>query len=183
LASWTFSVTSFSNVLAAEGSEATGFNLNNAAFRRETLLAHPLEARIRRDGGCFFLFHQLRANGARILYAPAATCAHKLDTSGLGIINKHFGRGYDGVAVYRLDERALLGGTRLFRRFGAPALVPIVARRLLGDWLRLLRHRRQVGVPLVALPYFWAVFAFTRTVELAGGLKAAVAPKSSSPGS
>jgi len=43
----------------------------------------------------------------------------------------------------------------------------------------MLRHRRQIGIPLVALPYFGAVAVMTRLIELAGGLKAVVASGSS----
>jgi glycosyltransferase involved in cell wall biosynthesis len=180
-ASLTFSVPDFAYVLAEEGGVASGFVINNVAFRREVLLAHPFDARIRRDGGCYLLFHQLRADGARVLTEPHAVVEHALDAHGLGFARKHFRRGYDGVAVYRLDDRAVLRGTRLFRRLGPAALVVITGRRILVDWLRLLRHRRRIGVPAATLPYFGAVAVLTRLVELAGGLTAAVAPKSSRP--
>jgi glycosyltransferase involved in cell wall biosynthesis len=180
--SWTartFSIPNFAYNLAEENGAASGFNINNVAFRREVLLAYPFEARIRRDGGCYLLFHQLRADGACILYEPRAAVAHGLDIRGFGIARKLFNRGYDGVSVYRLDERGVLRGTRLFRRLGAAGLVAITCRRIVVDWLRMLRHRRQIGIPLVALPYFGAVAVMTRLIELAGGLKAVVASGSS----
>jgi glycosyltransferase involved in cell wall biosynthesis len=168
----TFSVTDFANVLEDAPGAASGINLNNVAFRRDVLLAHPFEMRIRRHGGCYLLFHQLRAAGARIVYEPRAVVAHGLDIRGLGFLRKHFDRGYDGVSVYRLDDRAVLRGTRLFRRLGGLALVAIVGRRIVVDWARLARHRRQIGVSPVALPYFGAVALGTRLLELAGGLTA-----------
>lgn len=177
----TFSVPDFAYVLAEEDGVASGFVINNVAFRREVLLAHPFEARIRRDGGCYLLFHQLRAEGARILIEPRAVVEHAPDVSGLGFARKHFKRGYDGVAVYRLDARGVLRGTRLLRRLGPTALLPITGRRIVTDWLRLVRHRRRIGIPGLAVPYFGAVAVVTRFVELAGGLAAFISRGSSSP--
>jgi glycosyltransferase involved in cell wall biosynthesis len=173
-AAWTFSIPDFASVLADEKAAASGFNLNNVAFRREVLLAHPLDTRIPRNGGCYFLFHQLRANGARVLYEPCAVVTHGLDIRGLGFVRKHYERGYDGVTVYCLDNNCVLAGTRVFRRLGAVALVAIVGRRIVVDWLRMLRHRHQMGIPAVALPYFGAVVVATRLIELTGGLSAVV---------
>jgi len=180
--SWTartFSIPDFAYVLAEDNGAASGFNINNVAFRREVLVANPFDARIPRNGGCYFLFHQLRAGGALILYEPRAVVAHGLDIRGLGFVRKHFDRGYDGVTVHRLDESAVLRGTPLFRRLGAAALVAFVGRRILLDWLRMARHRRQVGIRLLALPFFGMVAAGTRLIELIGGLTAIVAPRPS----
>ena len=175
----TFSIPDFAYILAEEKGGASGFNISNVAFRREVLLAHPFDTRIARDGGCYLLFHQLRAGGARVPYEPRAMVAHRLDFRGLGFVRKHFNRGYGGVTVYRLDDRAVLRGTRLFRRLGAVALVAIIGRRIVVDWLRMLRHRRQIGIPVVALPYFGAVAFVTRFIELMGGLMAIIASRSS----
>ncbi len=168
----TFSVSDFSNVVGDETGAASGFNLNNVAFRREVLLAHPLDARIRRNGGCYLLFHQLRAAGARILYEPRATVRHGLDIRGFGFVKKHFERGFDGVSVYRVDDGAVLRGTRLFRRFGVLALVALTSLRIVLDWVRLLRDRRQIGVSPITLPYFALVIVMTRLIELTGGVTA-----------
>jgi cellulose synthase/poly-beta-1,6-N-acetylglucosamine synthase-like glycosyltransferase len=173
-AAWTLSIPDFAYVLAEENDAASGFNINNVAFRREVLFAHPFDTRIPRNGGCYFLFHQLRADGARVLYEPRALVAHGLDIRGLGFVRKHFDRGYDGVTVYDLDDDCVLRGTRLFRRLGAVALVVIGGRRIVVDWLRLLRHRRQIGIPVLALPYFGAVALGTRLIELTGGLTATI---------
>jgi glycosyltransferase involved in cell wall biosynthesis len=170
-----FSIPGFAYVLAKEGDEATGFNLNNVAFRRETLLAFPLDERIARNGGCYLLFHQLRAAGARILYEPRAVAAHGLDIRGLGVVRKQFERGRDSVTIYRLDARQVLRGTPYFRRFGTFALPPILARRLALDWLLMLRQRRQMGVKLPALPFYFSVALGLRTIELAGAMAGALA--------
>lgn len=179
LAARTFSVPDFAYILSEDGDAASGFNINNLAFRREVLLAHPFDARIRRNGGCYFLFHQLRADGVRVVYEPRARVAHGLDVAGLGFVRKHFDRGYDGVTVYRLDDQAVLRGTKFFRRFGPFALPPIFARRVAIDWVRMLRHRRQIGITPLTLPYYAAVNLTTRLIELAGGLIAAVSPRAS----
>ncbi|HEV7485255.1 MAG TPA: glycosyltransferase [Thermoanaerobaculia bacterium] len=172
LSAWTYSVPDFAIVVGDKSGAASAFNLNNSAFRREVLLANPLEARIRRDGGCFLLYHQLRAAGARIMYAPKALVHHGLDFAGKGLLKKHFNRGFDGVTVYRADERAVLRGTRLFRRFGALALIVFVLRRIVVDWLRLIRYYDQMGISPVTIPYFAAVSVVTRLIALTGGLTA-----------
>ena len=82
----TFSVPDLGYILAEEKGAASGFNLSNVAFRREVLLAHPLDTRIARDGGCYLLFHQLRAEGARVLNEPRALVAHGPDFRGLGLL-------------------------------------------------------------------------------------------------
>ena len=174
-----FSVPDFAYVVAEAGGAASGFNINNVAFRREVLLAHPFDARISRNGGCYLLFHQLRAAGARILYEPRAAVAHGLDVKGLGFVRKHFDRGYDGVTIYHLDDRAVLRGTALFRRFGPVALVGFVGRRIVLDWVLMFRHRRQIPIRLVALPFFAAVATGLRLIELTGGLTAIVGARSS----
>src|SRR4051794_14629398 len=125
LHAWTFSVPDFSIVTGDKSGEASAFHLNNSAFRRETFLTHPLDARIRRDGGCVLLYHELRAAGLRIMYAPPARVDHGLDFAQRGLLKKHFNRGFDGVPVYRADERGVLRGTHLFRRFGAFALIAL----------------------------------------------------------
>lgn len=169
----TFSVPDFWNVVERSGT-ATGIMLNNTAFRREILIGHPLDARIRRNGGCYLLYHQLQSQGIRMLYERRAEVMHGLDIRGLGFIRKHFDRGYDGVSVYRYDDRGLLRGTSLFRRFGGLALFPITARRIVLDGIRLTRARRQIGLSFLALPYYYAVAFGTRMIELAGSLAALV---------
>ena len=169
---WTLAVPDFSIVVGDKLGAASGFHLNNSAFRRETLLIHPLDARIRRDGGCVLLFHELRAAGGRILYAPQARVQHGLDFAQRGVLKKHFNRGFDGVTVYRADEHEVLQGTRLFRRFGALALIAFTGRRILLDWLRLIRHYGQMGISPVTIPYFAAVSVATRLIALTGGITA-----------
>jgi glycosyltransferase involved in cell wall biosynthesis len=173
----TLSVPDFAFVIGDPSGRASGMNLNNVAFRRDVLREHPLDARLRRNGGCYFLYHQLRAAGREVVYEPDAIVAHAVDDiRGRQFVHKHFGRGYDGVAVYRLDDRFVLRGTRIFRRFGAAGLVAISAQRILRDWLFIARHRKQIGVPAPAVPYFGVVIAGTRVIELAGMIAAVVDP-------
>lgn len=168
----TFSVSDFANVLASPQGEATGFNLNNVAFRRGVLIAHPLDARVRRNGGCYLLYHTLRSCGTRIVYEPRAVVAHGLDVGGTGFVRKHFDRGYDGTNVYRVDDARVLRGTSVIRRFGPLGLVALTARRIGIDWGRLIRDRRQIGIALWTTPYFGTVTLTVRLIELAGGLTA-----------
>ena len=171
LAARTLSVPDFSFVFEQENGASTGMNLNNVAFRRGILLQRPLDARIRRNGGCYFLFNQLRAAGVRVVYEPRARTTHGF-AGALRQLKKHFDRGYEGVTVYRLDDRGVLRGTRAFRRFGALALAGITARRVFIDWIRMARQRRQIGIAAIMLPYFCAVVVATRTLQLIGGITA-----------
>ena len=133
------------------------------------ILEHPLEERVRRDGACSLLRYQLRAAGKRVVYEPEAGATHaRDDITGLNVLRKHYHRGFDGASLYDLDDSGVFQGTRLVRRFGAPALVGVTARRVLRDWAHIARHRRQIGVPARAMPAFAAVSVITRTIELAG---------------
>jgi glycosyltransferase involved in cell wall biosynthesis len=173
----TASVPDFSYVLSDESGGASGININNVAFHRDVLREHPFDARIRRNGGCYFLFHQLRAAGKQVVYEPEAVVAHGVDDiRGREFVRKHFGRGYDSVGVYRLDDSFVLRGTRIFRRYGAAGLVAITGRRILHDWSLIARNRRQMGVSAHAVPYFGAVTTGTRLIELAGMITAVVHP-------
>ena len=167
----TLSVPDFAHVIEQETGAASGMNLNNVAFRRDVLLRHPLDARIRRNGGCYFLFNQLRAAGGRVVYEPRARTSHGFSGT-LVLLKKHFDRGYDGVSVYRLDERCVLRGTRLFRRLGPIALVGLTGRRVVMDWIRMTRKRREIGISAMVIPYFCAVVVMTRSLELLGGMRA-----------
>ena len=113
----------------------------------------------------------LRAAGVRVAYEPRARTEHGFPGA-LRQLKKHFDRGYDGVTVYRLDDGGVLRGTRAFRRFGALALAGITARRVVLDWVRMARQRRQIGIAALTLPYFCAVVVATRTLELLGGMTA-----------
>jgi glycosyltransferase involved in cell wall biosynthesis len=167
----TFSVADFSFVFERETGASTGMNINNIAFRRDLLLEHPFDARIRRNGGCYFLFNTLRAAGVNVVYEPRARTSHGFSGT-LPLLKKHFDRGYDGVTVYRLDDSSVLRGTRAFRRFGALALAGITARRIILDWIKMARQRRQIGISAFALPYFCTVVVLTRFLELIGGMTA-----------
>jgi glycosyltransferase involved in cell wall biosynthesis len=174
----TLSIAGFGSVGAADASSAaTGFNLNNVAFDRDVLVAHPFDSRLRRNGGCYLLYHQLRAAGKKVMYEPRAVTAHGTDDiRGWEFLRKHFGRGYDTVTVLRLDERQLLRATRPFLRFGAAALVAITLRRIVVDWRWIARQRSGLGVGGAAVPYYGAVAVGLRLVELAGMIAAVVDP-------
>lgn len=176
----TFTVPDFAHVMDEGNRGISGYNINNLVLRREIFFSHPFDERIERNGGCYLQFHQLKADGVRVAYAPDARVSHGLDIGGLGFVQKHFERGRDTVTIYRLDERQVLRSTALVRRAGALALFPLYARRIVLDWIRMTRHRAQIGVKLVALPYYWAVITMTRTIELAGALTAML-PRGTTP--
>jgi cellulose synthase/poly-beta-1,6-N-acetylglucosamine synthase-like glycosyltransferase len=175
LAARTFSIPDFAAVLDNQGA-ASGFNINNVAFRREVLAAHPLDARIRRNGGCFLLYNELRKANVRMVYEPRAVVNHAIDEGLRGFIRKHLDRGFEGIDVYRLDDQAIVRGTPIFRRFGWPAIPPLMTRRLALDWLRLVKHRRQMGVSILGLPYYFLVSLFTRMIQTVGAFTAVIDP-------
>lgn len=165
----TMSVPGFGYALEDGSGEASSFNLNNSAFARTVILEHPLDERVRRDGACSLLRYQLRAAGKRVVYEPEASATHaRDDITGLNVFRKHYHRGFDGASLYDFDDSGVFQGTRLVRRFGAPALVGVIARRVLRDWVHITRHRRQIGVPARAIPAFAVVSVVTRMIELAG---------------
>jgi hypothetical protein len=84
------------------------------------------------------------------------------------VFRKHHHRGFDGASLYFLDDRGVLQGTLLVRRFGAPALVGVTARPMLRDWGHITRHRRQIGVPARAHSGVRGYLRGDRTIELAG---------------
>ena len=162
---WTrmMSVPGFGYAVEEGTGEASSFNLNNCAFASAVTLEHPLDERVRRDGACSLLRYQLRAAGKRMVYEPQAAAAHaRDDITGLNVFKKHYHRGFDGASLYDLDDAGVFQGTRLVRRFGAPALVGVTARRVLRDWGHIARHRRQIGVPARAVPAFAALSVATR---------------------
>jgi hypothetical protein len=138
------------------------------------MLAHPIDPRVPRNGGCYLLFHSLRAGGARILYEPGALVAHGFDPLRPGFFRKHFDRGYDSVVIYGIDDAFILRGTRIFRRLGILALVPIFIRRTLLDWGLMFSQRRQMGVTLPALPLYATIGLGTRAIEFGGACWAAI---------
>jgi cellulose synthase/poly-beta-1,6-N-acetylglucosamine synthase-like glycosyltransferase len=174
LAARMLSVPDLALVGEQDGGTSTGMHLNNVAFRRDVLLRHPLDARIRRNGGCYLLFHQLRAAGVRVVYEPRARTMHGFPGARRMLL-KELERGYDAVDVYRLDDECVLRGTRWFRRLGGFALFGITARRIVLDWRRLAGQRRQIGISAFALPYVCAVIVVVRLLELLGGLRACAA--------
>lgn len=174
IAARTFSFADFGAVKGDSQGQAGGLLLNNVAFRRAVLLQHPLEEQIRRNGGCYLLYHELRAAGIQVAYEPRALISHILDVGGLGFVRKHFDRGYDAVAVYALDRHAVLRGTPLMRRFPLVGLLPITVRRILLDWARLLRIRGHFGIRTAWLPYYAVVMLAIRGIEFAGGVSATI---------
>ena len=72
-------------------------------IRRDVFLQHPFDERIRRNGGCYFLFNQLRSAGIRVDYEPNARTSHGFP-GGAVTIRKHFDR---GTALYALSAFAV----------------------------------------------------------------------------
>jgi len=69
----------FRRVLDDGGGDASGSTSATSHFEARFCWRIPSTARIRRNGGCFLLYHQLRAAGARIVYESRACVSHGLD--------------------------------------------------------------------------------------------------------
>ena len=159
-------------IVEDEHGAAENYVINNIAYRRDVLLAHPFEEAIRRDGGCYLQHRSMRRAGVTVRYVPTAIVRHEPE-HGSGWLRKHYNRGMDGVQVYRLDAEGLLRGSRWLGRLGPLAVPPIMGRRVLIDMRRLRRARRVGAVPRSMVVPAAVTMLGTRTVELAGGIVAA----------
>jgi hypothetical protein len=170
-----FSVSSFSGVMAKPDGEATAFNLNNFGYRRDVATDFPFDERVQRHGGCYVLNAHLRAAGKRIVYCPTMLMSHAMgDVARFAFVEKHFQRGLDAISIHAQDDRQLLKGTGVIRRFGIFGLVAISGRRILKDWQTMLFQRHQIGIRGIDMPVLMAMAVMLRSIELAGSITAYV---------
>ncbi|MES2753569.1 MAG: glycosyltransferase [Pseudomonadota bacterium] len=160
----------FGGAWLGQGGEASAVNINNLAIRRDLYRQFGLNEDIPRNGGCYLLFHQLRAHGHRFGYAPDAVVLHPPEPGVAGFFHRQWERGYDSAFVYRLDRDAVLRGTRWVERLGPFALVAISGRRLAIDWRNLFVSRRIFGLRRRELPFALAMFGAVRATELTGAV-------------
>jgi glycosyltransferase involved in cell wall biosynthesis len=164
-----FSVPDFGYVGERSDGAASGFNFNNVAFRRSVFERYRLDHRLRRNGGCQLLFHELQADDERVVYEPRAVMAHGNEqTRGFRFVGLHFVRGRDQVTMYEIDDRGVFRGTRPFRRFGLPALAAISLRRVAQDCSVLWKRREQIPISAPAVPAYCALALTLRVIEFAG---------------
>lgn len=160
----TMSYFDFGGVVDDRNGEATNLFANNVAFRREVLLAHPFDARIRRSGGCFLLTRRLKADGCHLAFNRDMTCTHGASYRRMGWLNHRMRNGHDAVNLRRFDDGGVLPHQWLSRLglFGAPI---IVAGRVRGDMVRTVRSRRDLGLSWNIVPWLWLASVPMRALE------------------
>ena len=136
---------------------------NNAGYRREVFLDHPL----RNDAGPFGAGLQteaIRRAGGRLLFEPRILVVHAFEGWPM---ERDFLRhlGYAEVAIRRVDP-----GVRFAAliRLG-PAIIPLmVAYRILHCWGRILRSARHYGVAWYEIPLALAAAVLVHLYEIRG---------------
>lgn len=171
----TFSVFDFGHVQADREGKASSLLLNNAGFRRSVLAANQLDERARRNGACVELWHRLKRARYDIVYDTRLLVGHGDDFRGLGFITKHLERGFDTVNLLRINKPEMLEGAR-YMWLGPLVPLGLFATRVRYDFGRLLSNRRDLAVPLYAVPYYYAMSLFLRALEAAGGMIAILKP-------
>jgi GT2 family glycosyltransferase len=168
-----FSYSSFAGAMARPDGEATAFNLNNVAFRRDVALGFPFDERVVRHGGCYVQYAHMRAAGKRIVYCSTMLMSHGIgDVGNFAFIEKHFQRGIDAIGIHFRDHGSVLRGTDIIRRFGLLGLIALSTRRTFNDWRSIVAQRRQMGMGWISIPAVAAMAVMLRSIELAGSFTA-----------
>jgi|SRR5579863_6269417 len=171
----TFSVFDFGHVQADRNGKTFSFNVNNLAFRREVVARNRFDQRVRRNGGCYLFWRKLGLANYDMIYDPRVFAGHGNDFSGLGIVRKHIERGFDFLTLLRISSPEQLDASR-YKRWGALVPFGMFASRVLFDFRRMITNRRDLGIRIYELPYYYAVSLFIRGLELIGGLVAVFKP-------
>ncbi|HTR34719.1 MAG TPA: glycosyltransferase family 2 protein [Bryobacteraceae bacterium] len=165
----TFSVFDFGHVQADRLGKTFAFNANNLAFRRSVVTNHRFDSQAKRNGGCFLLWRKLKLANYDMIYDPKMFVGHGNDYWKLGFVRKHVERGFDAINLFRTSDPALLEGAR-YIRFGPLVPLGMFASRVLFDLRRIVSNRQDLGIQLVAVPYYFAASVFIRSLEALGGM-------------
>ena len=136
----------------------------NMGIRREILLRHGFEGRLRMVGDTF-LSHSLSQHGERLLFDPAITIFHFPGGAWDSFVRRarRYGEGFvqTRTAVPTLPYAGWV-------RAGLPGILCIALGRTALDWYRLTRFRRTAGIPVYALPAAALLVLVKRLIGLAG---------------
>jgi glycosyltransferase AglE len=171
----TFSVFDFGHVHADRSGRTFAFNLNNVAFRRQVVALNRFDSRAKRNGGCFLFWRKLQMSNHYMIYDPQMFAGHGPDFRGLGFVRKHVERGFDSVNLFRVVDPELLPPAR-YRRFGLLVPLGMFVSRMLFDIRRVVSNRRDLGIRLYAVPYYYAAALVLRGLEAVGGIIAILKP-------
>lgn len=171
----TFSVFDFGHVQADPDGKTFSFNVNNVAFRRDVVAQNRFDGRVRRNGGCFLFWRKLKLANCNMIYDPKMFAGHGNDCSGMGFARKHLERGFDTINLFRIADPKLLDAAR-YMRFGVLVPLGMFASRFLFDLRRMVTNRRDLGIRLYTVPYYYAVSLMVRGLEAIGGMIAILRP-------
>jgi glycosyltransferase involved in cell wall biosynthesis len=171
----TFSVFDFGHVQADSSGKTFSFNLNNVGFRKSVVRENRLDERARRNGACLLLWRQLQLANYNMVYSPLVFAGHGNDYRGAGFIRKHIERGFDSINLFRISKPGLLSGSR-YLRLGPLVPLGMFAARVRFDLFRIVSNRRDLGIPIYAIPYYYAVSIMIRGLEAVGGMTAVLKP-------
>ena len=140
---------------------------NNAAFRRDTLLRHPLANDIGPFGSRPHADNIL-AEGGELRFEPGMVAAHGF--AGWAMVRDiRFGQGFAAIRYRQLRPETRYGTIVAMGFFGLPILV---AGSVVRSWWDCLRLWREFQVPLTAVPLALAIAVVMRAFELPGMIAA-----------
>jgi len=143
---------------------------NNAIFRRDVLLAHPLPAVEPRHLALRLQTEGIRADGGVLYFEPAMYVTHRFEGWPQ---ERHVRRrvGYRAVRLRQLDPRAPYSW---LVRWGACSIPLIVAGRTLDSWRDCVRAGAHFGLRWFELPAAFVLAVVVHSMEV-GGMAAAFA--------
>lgn len=142
---------------------------NNAVFRRDVLLAHPLGPH-RRPLAARLQTEAIRLSGGELRFVPEMRVEHRFE--GWAMERRIRSRvGYRAIRVRQLEPGA---NHAWLLRLG-PLVVPaVVAARTLDSWINCVRAGRFYGVRWFELPAAFATALYVHALEI-GGMRQALA--------
>lgn len=119
--------------------------------------------------GDVLICHYLKRTGRRVVFVPEIVVHHHpSDTAGASL--RRARRYGDGFVRTRLLEPTLPYAS--FVRAGTPGIIFITAARVLLDWWRLVRWRRESGIRRLEVPLAFLVLLAKRMVSLPAAIRA-----------
>jgi hypothetical protein len=148
----------------------TGFvSGNNAVYRRDALIAHPLPP-MRRAMAARLQTEAIRLAGGGLRFEPAMHVVHRFDGWPMERrIRRHVG--YRAVRLRQLEPRT---AHAWMVRLGPASLPTMLAARVLESWWTCLRAGRHYGLRWWELPAAFAVAVGVHLFEI-GGMREAFA--------
>jgi hypothetical protein len=142
---------------------------NNAVFRREVLLAHPLGA-LRRPLAARLQTEAIRLAGGALYFEPGMRVTHRFEGWPMERrIRRHVG--YRAIRVRQLEPRT---PHAWMLRLGVLTIPAVLAARVIESWTNCVRAGRHYGVRWFELPAAFAIAVGVHLLEV-GGMREALA--------